>query len=163
MKVISQILRPDPKVLYLEPVFGCNYRCFSCIHGSGRHIGTTQLGPGLFEKLKPLIERVKHIHITGLGEPLLNAHLLDYLTYLREKDKSYYINTNGSLITGGRGFLGRYFTRVLSRMNERSGVKPCRVLVLDNMITAGESGRAEQNAGRAAKQDHTYAPRLEVA
>ena len=100
MKVISQILRPDPKVLYLEPVFGCNYRCFSCIHGSGRHIGTTQLGPGLFEKLKPLIERVKHIHITGLGEPLLNAHLLDYLTYLREKDKSYYINTNGSLITG---------------------------------------------------------------
>lgn len=57
------------------------------------------LDPSLFEKLKPLIERVKHVHITGLGEPLLNAHLLDYLAYLREMDKSYYINTNGSLIT----------------------------------------------------------------
>jgi MoaA/NifB/PqqE/SkfB family radical SAM enzyme len=99
MKIIRQIFSPDPKVLYLEPVFGCNYRCFFCIHGSGHHTRTARLDPALFKKLKPLIERVKHIHITGLGEPLLNAHLLDYLAYIREKDKSYYINTNGSLIT----------------------------------------------------------------
>ncbi len=99
MKVIRQIFRPEPKVLYLEPVFGCNYRCFFCIHGNGRHIVPTLLDRALFEKLKPLIESVKHVHITGLGEPLLNAHLLDYLAYLREKNKSYYINTNGSLIT----------------------------------------------------------------
>ena len=105
MKVIRQIFRPDPKVLYLEPVFGCNYRCFFCIHGSGRHITTAQIDPALFEKLKPLIESVEHIHITGLGEPLLNSYLLDYLAYLREKDKSYYINTNGSLITGAHADL----------------------------------------------------------
>ena len=91
MKVIRQIFRPEPKVLYLEPVFGCNYRCFFCIHGNGRHIVPTLLDRALFEKLKPLIESVKHVHITGLGEPLLNAHLLDYLAYLREKNKSYYI------------------------------------------------------------------------
>ena len=100
MKVIRHIFLPDPKVLYLEPVFGCNYRCFSCIHGSGPSIAPVSLDPWLFEKLKPLIERVKHVHITGLGEPLLNPHLVDYLAYLREQDKSYYINTNGSLITG---------------------------------------------------------------
>lgn len=99
MKVIRQIFRPEPKVLYLEPVFGCNYRCFFCIHGSSRPIETARLAPALFEKLKPLIARVEHIHLTGLGEPLLNGHLPDYLAYLREKDKSYYINTNGSLIT----------------------------------------------------------------
>jgi MoaA/NifB/PqqE/SkfB family radical SAM enzyme len=99
MKIIRQIFRPNPKVLYLEPVFGCNYRCIFCIHGSGCQIETTQLDPVLFEKLKPLIEHVQHIHITGLGEPLLNSHLIDYLTYFREKDKSYYINTNGSMIT----------------------------------------------------------------
>jgi MoaA/NifB/PqqE/SkfB family radical SAM enzyme len=99
MKLIRQIFRPYPKVLYLEPVFGCNFRCFSCIHGGGRYIRPVLLDPALFEKLKPLIERVKHIHITGLGEPLLNGHLTEYLAYLRERNKSYYINTNGSLIT----------------------------------------------------------------
>jgi MoaA/NifB/PqqE/SkfB family radical SAM enzyme len=99
MKVIRHIFLPDPKVLYLEPVFGCNYRCFACLHGSGRAMAAARLKPSLFEKLKPLIERVNHIHITGLGEPLLNAHLPDYLAHFREKNKSYYINTNGSLIT----------------------------------------------------------------
>jgi MoaA/NifB/PqqE/SkfB family radical SAM enzyme len=105
MRIIRQILRPDPKVLYLEPVFGCNYRCFFCIHGSGSPSPPVHLKPSLFEKLKPLIERTTHIHFTGLGEPLLNPHLLEYLAYLREKDKSYYINTNGSMITGTHAHL----------------------------------------------------------
>ncbi|MEJ2641785.1 MAG: radical SAM protein [Desulfosarcinaceae bacterium] len=105
MKIIRQILRPDPKVLYLEPVFGCNYRCFFCIHGSGPTSPPVHLKPALFEKLKPLIERTAHIHFTGLGEPLLNPHLPDYLAYLRERDKTYYINTNGSWITGTHAHL----------------------------------------------------------
>lgn len=47
------------------------------------------------------------------------------------------------LITGGRGFLGRYFTDVLLRMNrdlEASGRRACEVVALDNMITAGAAG-----------------------
>ena len=98
MRIIGEIFRPEPKILYLEPFFGCNYRCLFCIHGSGQEITSAQLGPLLFEKLKPLIENVIHIHMTGLGEPFLNPHLLDYLSYFKEKGKSYYINTNGSLI-----------------------------------------------------------------
>ncbi len=98
MKVIAEIFRPEPKILYLEPFFGCNYRCFFCVLGSGHRIETAQLRPLLFEKLKPVIDIVDHIHLTGLGEPLLNSHLKDYLLYFREKGKSFYINTNGSLI-----------------------------------------------------------------
>jgi MoaA/NifB/PqqE/SkfB family radical SAM enzyme len=98
MKIINEIFRPAPQILYLEPYFGCNYRCLFCIHGSGPQFEAMSLGPSLFEKLKPLIRTVKHVHITGLGEPFLNPHLLDYLSYFREQDKSYYINTNGSLI-----------------------------------------------------------------
>lgn len=46
------------------------------------------------------------------------------------------------LITGGRGFLGRYFTAVLAELNARYlGGKPVRVTVLDNFISAGEAGR----------------------
>src|ERR1700691_2393869 len=45
------------------------------------------------------------------------------------------------LLTGGRGFLGRYFTRALVRLNETALKKnPCKILVLDNLITAGKEG-----------------------
>ncbi|MDA0307067.1 MAG: NAD-dependent epimerase/dehydratase family protein [Proteobacteria bacterium] len=44
------------------------------------------------------------------------------------------------LLTGGRGFLGRYFTDVFVHLNEHVLAEPCRVVVLDNLITAGEEG-----------------------
>ncbi|MEW6347539.1 MAG: radical SAM protein [Thermodesulfobacteriota bacterium] len=98
MNIISEILRPMPKVLYLEPYFGCNYRCRFCIHGGGHQITHVQLGVRAFEHLKPLIEKTSHVHMTGLGEPFLNANLADYLAYFGKNGKSYYINTNGSLV-----------------------------------------------------------------
>ena len=98
IKIIGEIFRPEPQVLYLEPVFGCNYRCLFCIHGSGQQGDLVHVEPVVFERLKPLVDTVKHVHITGLGEPLLNPHLLQYLAYFRDHEKSYYINTNGSLI-----------------------------------------------------------------
>lgn len=48
------------------------------------------------------------------------------------------------LLTGGRGFLGRYFTEVFVRLNARvlepGGAKPVELVVLDNLITAGPYG-----------------------
>ena len=57
-----------------------------------------QLSPVVFERIKPIVDKVSHIHITGLGEPFLNKHIGEYLNYFRDKGKTYYINTNGSLI-----------------------------------------------------------------
>lgn len=48
------------------------------------------------------------------------------------------------LLTGGRGFLGRYFTQVFLRLNEKVLEKPCQVIVMDNLITAGKDGSREQ-------------------
>jgi UDP-glucuronate decarboxylase len=46
------------------------------------------------------------------------------------------------LITGGRGFLGRYFTAVLAALNNTHlAGNPVRVTVLDNFISAGDAGR----------------------
>jgi MoaA/NifB/PqqE/SkfB family radical SAM enzyme len=98
MKIISRILRPLPQMLYLEPAFGCNYRCFFCMHGSDPDMKPVHLTPEVFERLKPVVDQAAHIHLTGLGEPLLNPHLADYLTYFRDAGKKYYINTNGALI-----------------------------------------------------------------
>ncbi len=45
------------------------------------------------------------------------------------------------LITGGRGFLGRYFTAVLRHLNETHLVSsPVRVTCMDNLISAGPAG-----------------------
>jgi UDP-glucuronate decarboxylase len=47
------------------------------------------------------------------------------------------------LITGARGFLGRYFTDTFVGMNgilASMGKDPCEVVALDNMITAGDAG-----------------------
>jgi len=44
------------------------------------------------------------------------------------------------LLTGGRGFLGRYFMEVFNRLNLEVLEKPVKLLVLDNLITAGQEG-----------------------
>ena len=44
------------------------------------------------------------------------------------------------LLTGGRGFLGRYFMEVFDRLNREVLEKPVNLLVLDNLITAGKEG-----------------------
>lgn len=44
------------------------------------------------------------------------------------------------LLTGSRGFLGRYFMDVFARMNENVLQVPVKLVALDNMITSGEHG-----------------------
>jgi len=44
------------------------------------------------------------------------------------------------LITGARGFLGRYFTEVFLRLNADILRDPCEVVALDNLRTSGELG-----------------------
>ncbi|MEE9275733.1 MAG: NAD-dependent epimerase/dehydratase family protein [bacterium] len=44
------------------------------------------------------------------------------------------------LVSGGHGFLGRYFTALFMHLNEGILEAPCQLIVLDNLITAGETG-----------------------
>jgi UDP-glucuronate decarboxylase len=64
----------------------------------------------------------------------------------RLKDAAAPLAGKTILLTGGRGFLGRYFTRALVRLNETALKKsPCKIIVLDNLITAGmEGSKAEK-------------------
>lgn len=52
------------------------------------------------------------------------------------------------LLCGGRGFLGRYFMDVFSYLNTHHLKKPCKLLVLDNLITAGKAGSNTVAASR---------------
>jgi len=44
------------------------------------------------------------------------------------------------LLTGGRGFLGRYFMEVFGMLNNGILEKPMKLVAMDNMITAGPQG-----------------------
>ena len=44
------------------------------------------------------------------------------------------------LLTGGRGFLGRYFTDIFFYFNKKVFSKPCKLILIDNMITSGNMG-----------------------
>ena len=44
------------------------------------------------------------------------------------------------LLTGGRGFLGRYFMEVFGALNDRVLDAPVTLVAMDNMITAGKEG-----------------------
>lgn len=44
------------------------------------------------------------------------------------------------LLTGGRGFLGRYFMEIFNQINEEVLEDKMQVIVLDNLITAGKEG-----------------------
>ncbi len=52
------------------------------------------------------------------------------------------------LLTGGQGFLGRYFTEFFSFLNNGILDQPVKVVILDNLITSGERGSNVPN------QDH---------
>ena len=44
------------------------------------------------------------------------------------------------LLTGGRGFLGRYFMQVFNLLNQKVLDEKVKVIVLDNLITSGKEG-----------------------
>jgi UDP-glucuronate decarboxylase len=44
------------------------------------------------------------------------------------------------LITGARGFLGRYFTDVLLKLNATRLESPCEIIAIDNLLTSGQLG-----------------------
>jgi len=66
------------------------------------------------------------------------------------------------MLTGGRGFLGRYFMDVFARLNETVLKKPCELIVLDNLITAGKEGAVIPDAPHVEFIKHDVAKPLKM-
>jgi len=58
------------------------------------------------------------------------------------------------VLTGGRGFLGRYFSAVFEKLNRDVLNRPAKVIVLDNLITAGDAGRAAGDSDHIEFREH---------
>ena len=55
-------------------------------------------------------------------------------------DVSHNFSGKRILLTGGRGFLGRYFMEIFNQINNKKHEEKMKVIVLDNLITAGKEG-----------------------
>ena len=73
-----------------------------------------------------------------MSEFLLQTDIQEIAAALGDKAASFAGKT--IMLTGGRGFLGRYFTEVFLHLNETAFKEPCKLVVLDNLITTGEEG-----------------------
>tara|TARA_B100000989_G_scaffold246712_1_gene193910 strand:+ start:4461 stop:5522 length:1062 start_codon:yes stop_codon:yes gene_type:complete len=58
------------------------------------------------------------------------------------------------LLTGGRGFLGRYFTSFFDKINRECLKKPSKIIILDNLITAGKEGKRIPNYKNITFKNH---------
>ena len=69
---------------------------------------------------------------------LLNEDIKQIVDNL--SDISHNFSGKRILLTGGRGFLGRYFMEIFNQINDRVLADKMNVIVLDNLITAGKEG-----------------------
>jgi len=54
------------------------------------------------------------------------------------KDKTDGFSDKTILLTGGGGFIGRYFVKIFDNLNKNILKKPAKIIVLDNFLTAGK-------------------------
>lgn len=73
-----------------------------------------------------------------MNEYLLTEDIDEIIDTLGDVANAYEGKT--LLFAGGLGFLGRYFMSVFSRLNETKFGKPCKLIILDNLITSGKAG-----------------------
>ncbi|HJN24466.1 MAG TPA: NAD-dependent epimerase/dehydratase family protein, partial [Rhodospirillales bacterium] len=73
-----------------------------------------------------------------MSEFLLKSDIEEICQRLAEPARDFAGKT--VLLTGGRGFLGRYFMEIFARLNETVLDKPVNLVALDNLITAGKEG-----------------------
>ena len=75
-----------------------------------------------------------------MTEFLLKSDIAEIADRLKDEARAFSGKT--VLLTGARGFLGRYFMEMFARLNAGVLKKPVRLIALDNMITAGKEGAA---------------------
>ncbi|KAF0216863.1 MAG: radical SAM domain-containing [Geobacteraceae bacterium] len=77
---VAPPLRNTPSKLFVEVTTRCNLNCFMCVKQSGA--GTQcdgDLSPELFSRLDPALANLEALILNGVGEPLLNPHLENFI------------------------------------------------------------------------------------
>lgn len=95
-----------PEKLIIEPSTRCNFNCKMCVkQSSGCQIIEGDLTEAIFSQCEPLLFNLNTIIFTGIGEPLLNNNLEEFVSHAKEKMPQHStrgIQTNGKLLTKNR-------------------------------------------------------------
>jgi len=99
----DEVTADGPLEAFFEVAAACNLACRMCAinydtryqPGSGR---PALFSPELFEKLRPMFPTVLRSYLFGLGEPMLNKHLVLYVRTLSEMGSQVWFNSNATLI-----------------------------------------------------------------
>ncbi|HOT49603.1 MAG TPA: radical SAM protein [Candidatus Hydrogenedentes bacterium] len=92
-------LLTHPPFLCLDPGPVCNLRCLSCPTGDGTSLLAKEfLEPDTFERIVKNIrlDRLVHVNLYRLGEPLLNRHLAEYIRFFADRGIFTSISVNFS-------------------------------------------------------------------
>jgi len=97
-----------PRKLFVESTTHCNLTCRMCVKQTGDHTMTEgSMTPATFEKLHPMLEGLESLVLSGIGEPLMNPHLVQFIAEARERmGEAGWIGfqTNGVLLDRDRAF-----------------------------------------------------------
>jgi MoaA/NifB/PqqE/SkfB family radical SAM enzyme len=92
-----------PLEAFIEVSAQCNLRCRMCAINVDRRYRPaagrpTLFAPELFTKLTPLLRTAVRCYLFGLGEPLLNPNLFEYVSTCSAGGSEVWFNTNATLI-----------------------------------------------------------------
>jgi radical SAM protein with 4Fe4S-binding SPASM domain len=99
-------MRQLPKYVQIEPVGQCNLRCQMCPI-QFRQDGPPHGPPAFmqFETFTRIIDElpgVEHVHLQGLGEPMMHPRFFDMAAYAAARGARVTINTNMTLVLNSR-------------------------------------------------------------
>lgn len=93
-----------PRFLQLEPVGRCNLACRMCaVHERGDEVA--ELPFERFAELLQALPQLEHLHLQGLGEPMLHPRFFDMVALAVARGVRVSANTNGTLVTPERARL----------------------------------------------------------
>lgn len=92
-----------PHEAFIEVSARCNLRCRMCAinYDSRYQSGSNRpamLEPETFHRLEPIFPKLVKAYLYGLGEPVMNRHLIDYISTLADAGVEPWFTTNATLI-----------------------------------------------------------------
>lgn len=95
-RIHAKLWTDASRVLNLEPTTYCNFSCWYCV---GRHMKQEHLTYENFVKIIDASPSLKHLALTGEGEPMMNKRFFDMVRYAKQKGLLVGITTNGSMFS----------------------------------------------------------------
>jgi len=92
-----------PKRIQLEIFYGCNAKCIMCAISFPltRKVGMMplEMSKYIFDEFAPYTSHIEKVDLFGMGEPMLDEHLFDRITYAKSKGfRNIAISTNAALM-----------------------------------------------------------------